>query len=372
MQPTDNNTEFPPHTDERETSVKAEQLRCMQIEAAFKSSYSRRTVAKLFSLPIIAWLFPGRLFGDETSSLKRSVFYPNPQKEVVTEEIERVVEKQVYKPLLTFNAGYIEPEPSGLIGLSPSYCPACPAAKVRLGSTVIQWQNREMKGCPSYPAVYDPVSRAFYTGSALNSLESLQAAVQHHMQQKGLPMRYSDYDRVYATVDPSYLKMARDYLGESGTISRKNILQSFDFGLAALRLPALLSGGWSTNGDETIIKFTQKPILRVKIVDQAISGFVITDNSIRLNIDWFPDITLQVEGTQYEPPKMKMRNGYPRKGGDWSASGDMGQHLIHGHHQPVDKVNDLTEDEKMGLHHDCHQNQVKQFILVPIPSTDWA
>lgn len=298
---------------------------------------------------------------------KDSVFYPSPEKEIVTETVE--VEKQY----LILNPSYEEPELRKMVGYTLKGCLPCGPAKARLGSQLIEWRDGPQKGCPVYPAVYDFPTKSYYYGSNLRSLETLRAAIQRTEEKMNLPPRYEGYERVFAEVDKSILEMVRFYLGNSGKFDRNGPLEPINYSIFQLRFPNNLAGHWSTSNGETTLKFTERPILRVRVLDQAISGFVLTDTSIRLNIDWFPDITLQAEGIPYSSPSPRKRWAYPNSTAkDWLAAGNLGEHLVLGHGQPRDKVSDLTEDERYGLHSDCHHNRVQPFFLVNLSLEDWS
>lgn len=300
-----------------------------------------------------------------------------PQRE--PQVIEKIVERLVVpEPAFLMNQEYTEPEPEVLIGLSPRWCRACKSFNKAKLAPIVQWQDKEMKGCPQYPAVYDPVSQAFYTGASLNSLDMLQRSIKSHMMKKGMTSRHPEMLNM-GEVDQSYLQLARQLLGISGSLSRKKA-ELFNFGFVSLKLPENVGASWSNQVvqglTETFIKFSPKPVLRIKVVDQAISGLVVADNYVKLNIDWFPDISINAKGVNPQSIPMGFpmtRWSYPGRDFSWTTDDySLSHHLIIGHRQPSEQVNDLTYDEQRGLHSDCHNGRVKAFTQTTINPGKWS
>lgn len=275
-----------------------------------------------------------------------------------------------YQPFL-LNPDYEEPEQEKLIGLAPKWCAACKSVVKRNHlAPIVKWTDQEVNGVKQYPAVYDPITKLYYYGSSLNSLDSLRQSINESMTKQGFTARHPE-SSLFGELDKSVLITVREILGKSGLLNRDG-KDTFSFGFASLVFNELKTS-WSSTQNETTIKFLSKPYLRLKIVDQPISGIVISDTYLRVNIDWFPDINIPAKGMQMPVKNVATRWSYPNKTSkDWLTYTGMGYHLVRDHHQPKDKVDDLTENERFGLHSDLHNNCVQQFILVELNERKWG
>lgn len=344
---------------------------------------SRRSILLVLTSFLTVLLVPfRRLFGlDGSFNFRstvpnfRSPFYPT---QLPAETLTQTIE--VFKPLFQSNSEYEEPDPTPrLIGLSPRFCIACGSAKKALAGVPIDWQDKQMSGCPQYPAVYDPVMMKFYYGHHLASPDALARAVSANQPQSfKRPTRLS-----LGSVDFS-LAYLRQWIGQSGSLSRSGKWQLPSTPWFTIRIPENFRLEWATQPNpnranpssppkapedfQTVIKFLTKPVVRIKIVDQSISGIVITNDSIRLNIDWFPDITIPQKGYEStvlaRPDIVSTRWSYPGNDYSWKSSDEITRHLqyAHGSQFDISKMDDLTHDEKLALHSDCHTSRVKQFV----------
>lgn len=264
-----------------------------------------------------------------------------------------------------------------LVGLAP--CPNCPGSRwqslipknLRDNPNIV-WQNKSMRGCPKYPAIYDPMTHMFYHGSSLKSPQTLESAIQFYAEAKGL---YSSQDQTLGSIDKSIFREARYWLGSSGSLKLGNQLKTFDItSFLTVRVPANFAASWQSNGLETKITFSTKPSVRLKVVDQYISAITLTDDSAKLHVDWFPDYTFEGTGETLPPQSFSAptRWSYPIRGNLYTHPNYIKSHLQEGEHRgkwSIEVLNDLIDIEAESLHSDHHdqlkgRGSVKPFIQV--------
>lgn len=226
----------------------------------------------------------------------QSWFLPSPQ-EVSTEIIKEVTVET--KPLVSlYDSSKLSLETiteSKLIGLSPSWCSACRLSTSPVNRLLdIDWQAIEMEGCPQYPAVYDPETKHFYFGTALNSLETLDASIDSIKKQKGFNTTKSILPAI-GSVDKDQLKFILELLGTSGSFQRGAKPLSKSYNSFNITFPADLKLSWSTANEETKFVLNKPVPVKLFLFEQKVTGLTITPTKVTLNLRMCPDLSLEVK-----------------------------------------------------------------------------
>jgi hypothetical protein len=191
------------------------------------------------------------------------------------------------------------PRKKALVGLSPAWCQYCYIAEDKFKTHplyVVDWQTREHSQCDVYPAIYDPETRVFFHEEAMNSWDTLIAEINDVRREKNLvALAESPRTLSVGTISRETVLQVLQVLGAHGSASLGNDVFSYSQGMFAVRLPANVALKWTTTNDLIKFEFSSKPSVGISGIKQTVSAVTISPDLLTLQIDWFPDVTLDLK-----------------------------------------------------------------------------
>lgn len=184
-------------------------------------------------------------------------------------------------------------------------CLHCEPAKQRLGyfdgetqiggdeEVRIEWHLQEapfkapIGNVLLYPMLHDPITGWYVTGDRLKDLVQLKKTFKVRSAMKAAPLLQ------IATLPAVYFDPFRRYVRRQGNFQFGNDeLEEEQNGLRLLT-PRAVGGQWSSDQNgATSLAFTQAPKVKFSLRHQPVSGLLVTDNQITLQLPWAPDLTI--------------------------------------------------------------------------------
>lgn len=216
-----------------------------------------------------------------------------------------------YDAIETYQAACDGQKKHKLVGLAPVWCVACwkhppgypdkdspgvprktsPVSYLSHPLIEIEWRAEEYENCDIYPAVYDPATKRYYHEASLESGEELVKRMNFYREDLGVAMLAEPKENhSFGTIDRHYVKSLFAGLKPTGQGGIDNTRQTLPIdSMLSVKLPESMHFRWKTDEKSIKVLFTKKP----SVLAWEVSGATITSNGLTLNIDYFPDITLE-------------------------------------------------------------------------------